>query len=511
MKLFLVSFFVSLQYSSSIPLFSVDTHNQSIVNDPKVFGNFSISGGGEIFSEGHLGIELRGSSSFLFDKKSYSFETRDSTNTDLDVSMLELPKEEDWILNGPYGDKTLVRNVLNYDLSREMGRYASRTRFVELNINGEYEGIYVLMEKLKRDKKRINISKGDGYILKVDRDESKQGNFTDENSFVSKFGSDLTGNASGNSVDVHYLYDYPKVTDISRSQKDYISNYVNDFEIALAADDFIHPTNGKGYEEYIDVDSFIDFIILDEISKNIDGYRLSTYMSKDYGEKLTMGPVWDFNLAFGNTVYCEADFVSGWGYDFNTVCAASEYSVPFWFPRLMEDPKFVAKFKVRWDELRKPCSETEACGILSEASIFGKIDYYVEELSPSIEKNFDRWPILGVKLELVPTPVIGQDYADEISILKNWISMRLQWMDQAISEMETETLETPETKETSETETPETPETQDTPESSNRSLEVIGGSMAGFVAFAVICSYTIYNIRKKKEVKQLRTIGVEEC
>ncbi|CAN0195308.1 unnamed protein product [Laminaria digitata] len=143
----------------------------------------------------------------------------------------------------------------NANLAPRAEPWPYRFFVVDLNINGEYEGIYVIMEKLKRDTQIIDIDKDDGYILKVDRDESKQNNFTDENSFRSKFGSDLERNAS----DVHYLYEYPKPSKITQGQTDYwyISNYVNDFEISLAADDFKHPTNGNGYEEYVDVDMWI--------------------------------------------------------------------------------------------------------------------------------------------------------------------------------------------------------------------------------------------------------------
>lgn len=141
----------------------VDVGDQDIVDEPKVLGSFSISSGstGSTVVSGNLGIEFRGFSSQEFPKKSYGFETRDveDVDVDLDIELLGPPEEHDWILSASYSDKTLMRNVLNYDISRDMGHYASRTKFVDLYINNKYKGIYALMEKLKRDPERINITK----------------------------------------------------------------------------------------------------------------------------------------------------------------------------------------------------------------------------------------------------------------------------------------------------------------------------------------------------------------
>lgn len=413
--------------TTGLPLVSVSTNGVDIPDEPKILGDFSISSGGETSYAGNLGIELRGSSSLVFfPKKTYGFETRDSDNLDMDVSLLGLPEEEDWILNGPYSDKTLVRNVLIYDLSRDMGRYASRTRFVDLNINGAYQGIYVLMEKLKRDAERINVSKLDdtditgGYVLKIDRsEEGNLFNFTDEEAFVSQFGSEL----GENSTDKYYLYDYPKPADITQEQKTYISGYVTDFETALASASFTDPVDG--YASYIDVDSFVDYMILNEISNNVDAYRLSTFMHKEAGGKLKMGPIWDFNLGFGNAEFCLGDATDLWGYRFNTYCDddAIHVQVAFWWVRLVEDPAFVARFQTRWNELRVT--------VLSEGSIFAKIDSYVDTLEGSLDKNFQKWDVLGTYIW--PNTFVGETYADEVGFLKSWISDRLVWMDDAIT------------------------------------------------------------------------------
>ena len=426
MKTIVASVLISVGMASSIPVFSVDT-NGTIVDEPKVLGNFSISSGGEISVSGHLGIEFRGSSSQEFPKKSYGFETRDEENSDVDVSLLGLPEEEDWILSAPYSDKTLMRNVLVYDLARDIGRYASRTRYVDLYINGDYQGIYVLMEKLKRDPERINVSKANdsdvtgGYVLKVDRPDG--GNFTHNNSFISYYGSNLDSGISG---DVNFLYEYPKVDDITQEQRDYISGYVMDFETALASYNFTHPVNGNGYEEYVDVDSFVDFMILNEITNNIDSYRLSTFMHKDVGGKLEMGPVWDFNLGFGNTNgSCGLDKTAGWS--FNSYC---NLATLFWWKRLVEEPVFISRLQTRWSELRT--------GVFSDESVLSRIDSYVSELAGSVDKNFEKWDILG---NWVWPVVIGQTYEEEVDFLKSWLSERMAWMDDAIAAFPDPTLE----------------------------------------------------------------------
>ena len=210
-----------------------------------------------------------------------------------------------------------------------------------------------------------------GYILKVDRPDGHRPdsgieNYNKGNSFPSKFGSDVI--PDDDTQPFHIVYDYPAVEDITKEQKIYISNYINEFEVALASDDFKHPVTGKGYQEYIDVDSFIDFMISNEISNNLDGYRLSTYLTKDVDGKLKMGPIWDFDIAFGNHYECKADLTEGWGYYFHSYCASNK-PVPFWFPRMVQDSSFVSKFKERWEGSRKD--------VLSTERIFEMIDNYV--------------------------------------------------------------------------------------------------------------------------------------
>ena len=405
-----------------------------IVDEPKVPAALTIRSLDSIFYEGIIGIEIRGESSQFFDKKSYGFETWDAQYNDIDVALIGFPEEEDWILYGPFSDKSLIRNKLIYELSNQMGRYATKTEFVELTINYEYKGLYIFMEKLKRDKNRINISKlenGDideesisgGYIIKIDKSDMEDGSYSDYNSFQSKF--DVFGNENGD-IRINFNYEYPKPGEIHANQKNYIKNYFYEFESSLASENFKDPNDG--FRKYIDEDSFIDFFILNELSNNVDGYRLSTYLQKDRNEKLVIGPVWDFNLSFGNADYCGGERYDVWCFKFNERCLGDYWNVPFWWNRLVEDEKFVIKLKERWNQLRT--------NVLSDNNLMTLIEEqysFLNNETDIINKNFNTWKIFGIYIW--PNSFIGNNYYEEIDFLKNWIKERTKWLDESINNL----------------------------------------------------------------------------
>ena len=411
-----------------LPLMKIQTGNQNIVDEPKIPGSLQIYQEELLIEEHLIGIEIRGSSSQMFDKKSYGFETWDEMGEDLNASLGGFPEEEDWILYGPYSDKSLVRNVLIYELSNNMGQYASKTKFYELEINEIFQGTYVLMEKIKRDRNRVDISKNKveditgGYIIKIDK-PTGDGDWYDENiAFASQY------NTTGLLVDtgnINFLYEYPKADDVSDEQKKYIQDYIHLFETALISEDFESIENG--YRQFIDLDSFIDFFILNEFSKNPDGFRLSTYLHKEKGGKLKMGPIWDFNLAFGNVNYCDGDSPYGWAHRFNDICSGDNWQVPFWWNRFLDDPEYVSLLKERWAILRSE--------ILSSDTVSGRLRELQENLkgSSAIDKNFGKWLILGKYIW--PNKFIGDSYDSEINYLEEWINERFDWLDQNINEL----------------------------------------------------------------------------
>lgn len=409
----------------SLPLISINTKGNTIVDEPKVSADMQIFEGDSLIESHQIGIEIRGSSSQIFEKKSFGFETWDANNEDLDASVGGFPEEEDWILYGPYSDKSLIRNVLIYQLSNEMGRYATRTAFYELEINESFRGTYVLMEKIKRDKNRVAISKNKeedvsgGYLLKIDKPTGDGESYTEAISFSSQYNVNGT---LGQNKNTHFLYEYPDEDDINDLQKQYIQTYIHDFETALVSENFSSLENG--YQNYIDLDSFIDFFILNEVCKNPDGFRISTFLHKDKGEKLKMGPIWDFNIAFGNVDYCGGDSPEGWTHRFNEICPNDNWLVPFWWNRFLEDPVFVSALKARWTSLRNT--------LLATDEVLEKIVTLQEylETNNAVQNNFSKWLVLGKYVW--PNAYVGNNYEDEMNYLKDWTIKRLAWLDNSI-------------------------------------------------------------------------------
>ena len=412
---------------SNLPIVVIETNGQEILDDPRIIAHMGIIDNGTGINhindplngyDGQISIEIRGSSSQMFPKKQYALETQDIDGENLNVSILDMPEENDWILHAPYSDKSLLRNFLAYELARDMGHYSSRTRFCELVINGDYKGLYIFMEKIKRDNNRVDISKlnpdettGDdltgGYIVKVDKwdGENNEGWWSD---------SPLPGFDG-----VWYQYHYPEPDDIVDEQKDYINNYITDFELLIASESYNDPNTG--YYDQVNLGSFIDVSLMSEISKNVDAYRLSAYMYKDKDSedgRLTMGPIWDYNLAFGN-----ADYYAGWdpvGWQMDADIGEDYFQIPFWWYRIWDDETFRNAFNQRWQELRQT--------IFSEEYILNIIDSTIAVIADAQVRNFQRWPILD---EYVwPNAYVGGSYENEIEYLTDWITARLNWMDE---------------------------------------------------------------------------------
>jgi hypothetical protein len=371
---------------------------------------------------GKINIETRGSSSQWFDKKSYNFETQTATGLNNNVSLIDLPVENDWVLYGPYSDKSLIRNYLSYNLSAKTGTYAPRTKFCELLLNNEYQGVYMLTEKIKRDTNRIDIAdlnpqdtSGNeltgGYIMKIDKFTGSTGE-----SFSSSYPP-----YDGAWQDVIIQYHDPGSGELQAIQKFYIKNYILSFERDLYEAD---PNDlSVIYNKYIHIDSFIDFLIINEVAKNIDGYRLSTFFYKDKFSRdrgrIRMGPVWDFNLSFGNGNYYEGWETSGWQFDFRYVGEGDGYQIPFWWEKLLLNDLFQDKLKTRWINLRQSFLHTD--------SVLNYVDEQAALLAEAQERNFQKWQILGTYVW--PNYFIASTYEEEIAFMKDWITDRLIWID----------------------------------------------------------------------------------
>jgi len=410
-------------FDSDLPIVVIDTFGKSIsTNDSimtEVFASFvdvdEASGRAEMLGPldfaGRAGMRVRGSSSQSFPKQQFLFETWDARGNDVDAEILGFSAESDFILYAPYSEKSLMQNALAYQWSNDIGRWAVKTRFVEvyLNSNGgqinnsDYWGVYIFMERIERGADRVDIANLDpsqntepditgGYILKKDRIDA------DENPFNTSRGHTLG-------------FVEPDGLDVTPQQKAWIQKYMNDFEAALYGPNFRDPVNG--YQKYIDVDAFIDHHLLVELTKNIDGYRLSTFMYKDRGGKLAMGPIWDYNLSLGNADYLNGGIPQGWYY---TQVGAGDYP---WYGRLFEDPDFRQRYIDRWTELR----ENE----FSNVKLVGDIEVYTDELQEAQARNFQRWQILGTYVW--PNYYVGPTWESEVNFMTNWLTQRLAWID----------------------------------------------------------------------------------
>lgn len=420
---------INLSYSqvftdSNLPIVVINTNSQTIVDDPKITCDMGIIWNGSArnymidpFNDynGKIGIEIRGSTSQQYPKKSYGLETRDSLGNNNNVSLLGMPKENDWILYGCYPDKTLMRNEITYTLFGLMRPYSPRYVYCELVINGQYMGVYTLMERIKRDKNRVDIAKLDnddnagdsltgGYIIKVDK----------------LTGSSSTPWTSPYQNKLKFLYHDPEYSEMSTIQRNYIKNYVIAFENAVYGPNFKDTV--LGYRPYINTGTFVDFMIMQELGRTVDGYRSSSFMYKDKdskGGKLSCGPMWDFNLSFGNANYCDAYDTTGWQYNFASSCPTFSTEPPEWWPRLLQDTTFSNELQCRWQSLRST--------ILKTSYINNWIDSTALYLNESQQRNFTKWPILGVFVNW--NYFVGNTYQEEIDYLKWWFESRSLYMD----------------------------------------------------------------------------------
>jgi hypothetical protein len=417
--------------SSELPIILINTNGQTVVQNSKIMVDMmvlnSASGINYITDtvyeyKGKIGIEIRGNTSATFPKKSFSVETRKADLSNLNVSLLGLPKENDWVFHGPYPDKSLMRNVLAYHLGNKTGRWSPRTKFFELYINGSYNGVYALVEKIKNDKNRLNLADlnptdtvGDkltgGYIIKLDRPETYDVNEKDY--WISPYRAPTSLQQKE-----YFLFVDPDGKGLVQKQRDYIKKYITDFENALYSSNYTD--RSAGYYPYVNLPSFVDYYIITELSRNLDGYRISTFLYKDKdskGGKITMGPFWDYDICFGNANFFSAGNTAGWIID--GMGDGDSYAMPFWWQKFRLDPYFNSLLKQRWIELKDQ--------FINTTYINAFIDSCAHVLTNASKRNFSKWNILNTYVW--PNNYVGGTYANELTYLKNWLRDRIIWMD----------------------------------------------------------------------------------
>lgn len=370
-------------FGFNLPIVVINTGNEKLNRDKKVRGNIKIfnneekvlnylSDEPELVSD--INIKIRGNSSANYPKLQYSIELIKENGEKRNKKVIDMPKESDWVLNGPFADKSLIRNYLAYSVSREIMEYAPRTKFCEvfvINDGGNdikkehYKGLYLMIEKIKIGDDRVDIN-----------ERYKE---SDQTSFIAskdRVKNDVEFRTYGKQT---YIYDngvisrYPNEKIITEGNVDYINREISKFERVLYGEKF--NDQKEGFRKYIDENTFIDYYIINEFFQNTDAGVFSTYFYKDYGDKIKAGPVWDFNIAMGNNTVTGDYYISD-GFYMNQTS---------WFDRLLEDKLFVTSLIGRYKILRKT--------YLSDEYLLKKIDDAVKEIGEAKNRNFSVWPI----------------------------------------------------------------------------------------------------------------------
>jgi hypothetical protein len=372
-----------------------------IVDEPKVTCTLQITDdtGAPVFMD-HAGVELRGRSSLSYPKKNYGVEFRTPTGIDSPVPVMGMGKEADWIFDGSWLDRSFMRNDLVAGLFRDIGHFASESRSCALTLNGQSQGIYRLVEKIKRDDDRvaIDVDDGAGSSFIVSQDEDGALTFS-------------VGTATNSST---WDLVYPKPDTATPAQVTAVQTWLNGLKAAMTGADPANPATG--IFSFLDLDGTADFILLEEFSKNIDAYNLSLTLFRSASGKANFIP-WDFDLSFGQPTVNSAagnETPEKWVQNRTAFIIA-----------LTKVPALTARLGTRWRELRADA--------FSDAKVTAKLDQLQRVLdAASIADNFTVWPIANVEFTQIYRPYSIYDvtsYADEVQHLRTWIQARLTWMD----------------------------------------------------------------------------------
>jgi len=377
---------------TGLPLVFITTDNGEPIDSKEEYrkGNVEIVAGSEFENlDVEMKIRGRGNSTWWIGqnaKRPYQMKLSDK------AEILGMPKDKKWILLADYSDKTMLRNKTAFELGyRSKLDWTPASVHAEVIINGEYNGTYLITQKVEESKNRVNIGK-DGFLMEIDQ----LGRLDLDDIYFET---------------AQFLINIkePKL-EKGDAEYNYITAFMADFEVALYGDDF--KDSDLGYAGFIDVDSFIDWYMINEISKNVDAKSFSSiYMHMIPGKKMKMGPIWDFDLGFGNVNYSSAEHPEGFRIKDNP-----------WISRMFEDPSFVAKVKERFLYYRA-----------NEALMLSTIDDSSAKLNRSQYENNRVWHTLGTYIW--PNPVWYGTHQEEVDRLKGWIVERMDWLDEAYKEL----------------------------------------------------------------------------
>lgn len=373
------------------------------------------------------GFHLRGQSTATFEKPPYRLELRDEVDEDRDLPVFGLPEEADFALRGPFADKALIRDAFFYGLGADMGMVAPRFAHFELYRNAgdavlsesDYLGVYLLVETIKNSKNRLDLSQLEetdtapedlpgGYIFKFEWRAAEEPMIPCPTSAIECW------------ADLEMVDPVP----INEQQATWLGGHLVDFVNALYGDNFADPA--AGYQAFIEPNSFVDQIIVNELGREMDSYIRSAYFHKDRAGKIVAGPLWDYNLSIGAGGVFPAMQPGGTDLE-NIATDAWQYEQErdqmsnTWMQRLLEDPAFVTRLKTRWQELRT--------NVLSDAAIATRIDALTAPLTGAAERNFTRWPNLAdEQIGFFQTPT-APTWQGQVDFVRTWLAARVAWLD----------------------------------------------------------------------------------
>jgi spore coat protein CotH len=429
--------------STNLPIVWLDVDGQYIDRYERITAQMKIIHNGEgqlnyadtiahpgqnIDYEGYVAIRYRGSSSFsMSDKKPYSFRPLDKPleegGTKKKVNILGMGKDNDWALLAPYADKSMMRDLLAFEVSRPWMEYTPQGRYCELFLDGTYYGVYILTETVSKGKHRINLSDpgltGDsitgGYIMEVNR-------IDDEVTYTSKYHPvSKTGVRYMNQY-INFQYKSPDYEDLTQEQVSYITGRIDQMEQSLWN---YNSNNNTDYGQYIDVTNFIDYQIAMELGHNVDAYRLSGkfFKRRDSEDQRFKMVVWDMNLAYGNSDYYEGWRTDTWMYQNNNIMNSEgdPQLIPFWWYKLNTDPNYVAALKSRWAQYRR--------SNLRQDRVMATVDSLATVLTShgAEHRNSEAWPRWGE--HVWPNYYVADSFQDEVAYVKEWLTERIVWMD----------------------------------------------------------------------------------
>lgn len=375
----------------NIPVVRIVTDAGAGIYDKKNYvpGTITITDPERLYSDvetftGRMGIRGRGNSTWSFPKKPWK------VKLDEKASIFGMAADKEWCLLANYSDRTLLRNVVAMHLSGICGfSWTPYMYSVEVYLNDEYQGVYTFCEHKKVSEARVDIDvdAGDVYLeIEQQQDETTCW---------------WTG------MGVPMMFSDPE--EPSAELLSEVKQWFADFESSLYSSSFADPE--KGYAAYIDVDSFIDYYIVQELAKNTDGnLRKSSFITKKKGGKLEMYHLWDFDLTFGNSGWLanpEGFYIK----DYKPDCSPGDN----WYNRMFRDPAFAARVKARWNELLPQLNP-----------IPDFIDRQALCLDKAQKRNFEVWNINEV-VDWVGVPSLGS-YEKEVEAFKDFYTRRVKWL-----------------------------------------------------------------------------------